>query len=591
MANSSLKPFIDYVGIDTETINGYCRLLCLSDGSNPFRITKASDLNLFFKRYLKNRKTFFMAWNADYDIQAIIKWFPKKAVELLLKGLTVDYDDGGVSFQCQYIKNKYFEFDGNYIFDALQYYGLSLKRAAAIYLPEEAGKLDVDASAIDEANIYSDDVIRYCERDALLALKLYLKFHSALPDTLKRVKPISNAYLSFSHFRTELSSNRAPNKPVNDYFRNGYHGGRFEIFERGHFKDLYVYDINSAYPFEISNLRDLSRGRVVNFPGYFADSSFSMYKVKVRITDKFVSPVLSSNKGLCVYPVGNVHVWATKSEYERLIEYGPEIVEGFHIIAGRGYPFREKVFDLYDKKLNSGFQLPFKVILNSLYGKTGQATVKWVKVSDVSDSPDIVDFIDSDGVSYIKFEDLSRSNFIYASEITARVRCRMYDLVKQFPEDIVMVQTDSVISKRPIDDLNLSTNIGEWKLEKWEEAYLIGSGVYFYKSNGVWKGKFRGYNFRDEQAETILETILTSKTPKVAFKSKKRYSLQEAARIHDDEIGNRILEVTRSMNLNFDSKRGWLGKWKSGTEIPKKNIRSLALYQSMTEGLFDAEKR
>jgi hypothetical protein len=252
-------------------------------------------------------------------------------------------------------------------------------------------------------------------------------------------------------------------------------------------------------------------------------------------------------------------------------------LEGFHVFANGEYPFRDKVLELYRKRKTSGFSLPFKIILNSLYGKTGQATVKYVTSADLGEDMKVIDFVDSDGVTYVKCEDLSKSNFVYASEITARTRLRLYDLVHKYPSEIVMVQTDSIISKRSLD-LLLSDNLGDWKLEKWDEAYLIGSGVYFYRKGAEWFGKFRGFNFKADRVQAILQKVLRAKTSKVSFQTLKRFSMQEAARLHDDTLGNQILEVTRRMDLNFDRKRVWLGEWKRGSDIKKKRIKSLALY-------------
>ena len=126
------KPSTDLLGLDTETILGYCRLLCLSDGS-IYRISKLDDVLGFLKLFLRNQKTYFMAWNADYDIQALLKYFPKRTLDLLMRGIEILYEKDDISFSCQYIKGKFFQWDGNYIFDAFQYYHTSLKEAQELY--------------------------------------------------------------------------------------------------------------------------------------------------------------------------------------------------------------------------------------------------------------------------------------------------------------------------------------------------------------------------------------------------------------------------------------------------------------------------
>jgi hypothetical protein len=573
----------DFLGLDTETIDGYARLIGLSDG-RAFRLNSLAGVADFFSHFLTARKTYFFAWNADYDIQALLKYFPKNYLTLLLKGVPVlmkfkprkDEDFEPVDINIRYVKGKYLQFDHNYIFDAYQYYGTSLKAAAKKYLPEGEGKLDFDAAMITEGNIDTPEVTEYCLRDALIAHKLYNLFFAALPDKLKGTKPISNAFYSWVFFRNELNANK-PKKAANDYFRNAYHGGRFEIYERGAFGKLYVYDINSAYPFEISQLRTLAGATYVNDPRYDPDATYSIYKIRVDIKDKFVSPLLWKNKTLCCFPVGNYEGYVTKGEFEAVKEWRPEILEGYHIHTGREKPFEAKIAELYHARKTSGFPLPYKIILNSLYGKTGASVEKWIKAEDIGEDIPVIDYMEKDGTAYVKYEDIAKSNFIYASEITARTRLRLYELVKKYPSKVVMVNTDSVVSKVPLD-LPLSDRLGDWKREVWDEAYVIGSGVYFYRIGGVWYGKYRGFPFKESVVKDILGRIFQTRTAYVSFNVKKRYSIQEAWRVHDEELGNIIREVSRKLNLNFDQKRIWRGVWKRGRDLKTVRIKSLALY-------------
>ena len=120
---------------------------------------------------------------------------------------------------------------------------------------------------------------------------------------LLEVKPISTAFYAAKYFKKELLNNRIDRK-TNIIARCAYHGGRFEILTRGHFKNLYNYDIVSAYPAEICKLRGMRTFNVVRHNDYIADSTYSFFLVKVDIPGKFVSPLVYKYKGLCLYPVG-----------------------------------------------------------------------------------------------------------------------------------------------------------------------------------------------------------------------------------------------------------------------------------------------
>lgn len=559
----------EYVGLDTETIDGSCRVIGLSNGKF-FKVKSLGDIFIFLETYSKSPKIYFLAYNADYDIQSMLKYFPSDVLRILLKGLEVVYK--GISFQ--YIKGKFLRFNGNFIFDVFQYYQTSLAGASKSYLQHK--KTEVDVTALTEKNIYSKAVIDHCIVDAKLCYELFELFYKSLPVELKNVKPLSNAFYSAVYFNKELKECK-PLSMGNDYFRNAYAGGRFEIFKRGYFKRLYVYDINSAYPYEIKNLRSLSGAKYLTHAGYIKDATYSVYHIKVNLPKLPISPLLYKINNLCTYPVGDFDGFVTKGEYEAVAKYCPDIISGYHVFAGRGYPFRDKIDFLYSKKQTSKFPLPYKIVLNSLYGKTAQSIIKYVPSKEFAGSSEISDFVDDNGVTYIKFEDISRSNFIFASEITSRVRLRLYNAVMKNPDKILMISTDSIISAEPLD-LNLSDKIGDWKVEVWEEAYLIGSGIYFYRKGPEWEGKFRGFKIPDSRVVDILNKILNSQRSKVSFSTLKRFSIQEANRLHDESLSNIIKTVTRNLDLNFDKKRIWAGRWKSGMSIKNNLITSEPVY-------------
>jgi hypothetical protein len=553
----------EFLGLDTETIEGFAKLICTSEGK-VFIIKSLDNIYDFFKRF---KKLYFFAFNADYDVQAILKYFPFVVINKLVKGIPLKYR--GMSFQ--YIKDKYFRFNDNYIFDCYQYYQCGLALAARLYLKEEKG--DIDRSKITLKNVFSSGMIRYCIQDAKLALKLFLYFYNGLPENLKDVKPISSAFYSFMYFRDELKANKVSSK-VNDVFRQAYSGGRFEVFERGYFKGVYVYDINSAYPFEISKLHGLKNCSIVRLGEYVKSASYSIYHIKVNINNKFFSPLLYRLKGLCVFPVGDFKGFVTKGEYESIVNYKPEIISAIHVFGDDRFPFRDKIEKLYAWKNKSSNPLPYKILLNSLYGKTGQKIRKYVRFC--AGEPLSI-FKDENGVLFFEFEDISGSNFVYASEITSKVRLRMYDVLKNNYDKVIAIQTDSLFSKKRLE-LKLSNKLGDWKEEFWDELYILGSGVYFYRKNNGWFGKFRGYNFSGKKTLEILNQVLNSKKSITEFKTLKHFSILEANRLHDESLMNLILEVSRKLNINFDRKRVWMNSWHSGKELKEKRIESMAIY-------------
>jgi hypothetical protein len=233
--------------------------------------------------------------------------------------------------------------------------------------------------------------------------------------------------------------------------------------------------------------------------------------------------------------------------------------------------------EVFYRKCNDENRIVWKYLANSLYGKCA-AKVRSYTDKTMAFDEKILDTIEKDGRSYYKIEDIEKSNFVYASVITANTRLRMYDNIYKYKEKIIAVQTDSLVSSVPLDLEVNPTKLGAWKLERWQEAYMIGSGVYFYKKDNVWYGKFRGFNFSGARVEEILEKLLKSDECYVDFDVLKRISIQESKRIHNEDMANIIVDTTRRLNINFDKKRLWLGKWKNGKDLECKRIKSVAVF-------------
>lgn len=565
---------MNFRGLDTETIGGKCRLVGLSTGEH-FIVRSVDDLMLFMN-YFTNQN--FIGYNSDYDAQALLVWLPKKELDYVMKGIEIEFN----GIKILYYKRKFLKFGSNWLFDVYQYYCAgSLDKAAEKFLGKK--KVIVETKIFTEDTIYLPNTIKYCIYDAVLAYELFMKMYRTLPKELLETKPISTAYYSAKYFKKELLENRISYK-YNMIARQAYHGGLFTINTRGHFKDLYNYDIVSAYPYEICKLRSTQYCNGVTHKGYIADAAYGFYHVQVNITDKYVGPLIFKHKGLCLNPVGKYEGFITKKEYECIKHYDHKIIAAFHIFAGAIYPFKERMEKVFYRKCNDENKIVWKYLANSLYGKTASAQ-KVYRDKDLEFGDSLINMVEKDGRYFYKVEDITKSNFIYASEITANTRLRMYENIFKYKENIIAVQTDSLVSKIPLDlDVN-PTKLGAWKLERWDEAYMIGSGVYFYRIGDQWHGKFRGFNFAGEKVEKILDQLLSSNKPFVNFDVNRRISIQESKRTHNEDMANVIVGISRKLNINFDKKRIWFDKWKCGKELNTKVIESMAIFLKEFAGI------
>ena len=569
----------DFIGLDTETIKGYARLICLSDG-RFFKIKNKKDVIDFFNLFKNER---FIAYNADYDISALIKYFPQKILVKMLKPIPTDY--GGKKMF--YVKDKFFKFGSNFIFDCLQFFQTSLDKASKKYLNKEKGGVDV--RNLSDSNIYSKSVIEYCRKDSKLCLELFNYFRKALPDGLENTKPFSQASYSQAYFKEELGDSILT-KECNDIFRKGYLGGRFEVFQRGCFENVFVYDINSAYPDEICRLKGLTLlNTIKRNKRYLKNVNYSIFRIKIKIPDDvIISPlgvkVLDLYDGV-IFPTGEFETYVSKSEYEFLEGFEKEILDAVHIVSYPAkkeyYPFRDKMKYLYKKKKVSKNKQAFKTVLNGVYGKTCQSTYKWIsqkqKFSSYYEDVEVIDFFtDYEGNKFYQYIDGSKANFIYASEITAGCRMKMYRAAMLNPKGVIGIQTDSIISEKKLN-LPLSDKMGDWTCDKWENLVILGCGVYYYKKKGKWFSKSRGFkpvSLEGAFVQERLYKILNSDSVEVGYKVKSTLSLRQARIRHTEHLANIIGTEERYVNINMDKKRLWNRDWLSGRDIAGNSMRS-----------------
>lgn len=556
-------------GLDTETIDGYCRLLAIDD-----KIYETSSIyDILYALFESENQTWFMVYNLDYDVSAFLKYLSVEEVKKIYLGIPVSYHN----FIFTYYKGKQLKIKHNkktlYFYDVFHIYNMSLNMASKKYLNEK--KLDVDSSQITIDNIYNEETKKYCIQDAVLAKKLFLKWQDGLPNDIKYVKPISTAYYSKAFFKTEIEYNKIKDTKINKLFSYAFYGGRFEVFKRGHFKNVYYYDINSAYPNIIRGLKSLNNA-VINY-GYTYDvtADYGSYCIDVDIDNKFygVFPVRINN--LLVYPVGVLKgIWLTHADMELLQDYKYKVRYGVNVYANDDKKiFAKKIEYGYEKKKQGLYA--YKILLNSLYGKFCQTTDKYYEVKDKKEYNEKSLIYYQDNI-YYKFVDQKNSNFIFASEITARTRKVFYELLQKYYDDTLAIFTDCIISTKKLNEIKLSDKIGDFKVEKFDDIYIIGNGVYFFVKDGVMHGHYRGFNLKN--ADEVFDRIKKSKNAYIDMQIMERQSLLLADNQYEFErYGNLIYAITKKLNLNFDSKRLWYNNFSKGLDVVTGQHNSLAI--------------
>ena len=257
---------------------------------------------------------------------------------------------------------------------------------------------------------------------------------------------------------------------VNDLAWKSYYGGRFEILKRGFIGTGHLYDINSAYPYAFANIPDVTKGTWKKLKRVADDALLGFFKIQCAIPDcKYVPPFPFRKNNKLIFPSGKFVTYCTLAElraYDNPKNY--KILESYQYFYNSPvYPYKDFIESIYKKRLkfkndDNPLQLPLKVILNSIYGKTAQRVGN--RIGNLF-SP------------------------VIASTITGMTRAILYEFVQKhgIENDVVSFATDSIISTKKLD-VN-SARLGGFAYENSEMTCLCyrtaSIGLTEFGRNGV----------------------------------------------------------------------------------------------------------
>lgn len=527
-------------GFDTETFQGNIKVICNSysyyepNPQNPMGL-----LNWLYA-HAHDKNAFY---NLKFDFSVILKNFIN--------------EDNGQSVRQQkelkignyyitFVDRKYFSLrlghkQTKYFYDFMQFFNdngklLSLNEASKKYLnlTKIDENLDIDREKIGKEKGYyeanREKIIKYCMYDAFLVKKLaelrvkeFTNFLGIEPKHFISPASISKAYLDLRHKNEKYAFARLIKQlPVDlqktafDYITACYHGGIFADFLIGKVENVSDYDINSAYPFYISQLKSIDGATISYTDRFISDSDYGFYKVKMKFTEDLLFPFRQEN-GIIIFPksVNYVINYLTTPEILYLKENGHDIkiIDGFVISDCYENAFID-FKDLYEKRQkakkdgNSSLQYVLKLILNATYGCFAENRHRLTQYS----------------------------NMVYASYITALTRIQIMNKIKEIQSKggiIVSVRTDSIIYANNVD-LDESNEIGMWKYEyKNALIYNYMSGFSIVHSNNDMFISKRGFRIVE------IDKILNAKGHILEIVDKNPLSLAQGIIQHRiDQIGN-----------------------------------------------------
>jgi hypothetical protein len=577
-------------GIDTETYQGYVKLICDDSGRHK-DISSFQEIMDFLTHY-RFRKSFNWFYNVRFDFESIIKYLDYSDLIKLYHDKQIQYN----KYTITYLDKKFFSInDGNnyyYFYDLKNFLDVGLNKASKQFLHDE--KLDiVDNKQLNINQQYWKDnyenIVKYCIKDAELTKQLADHFWNIIYKNMEYYpkRPFSKGKISEEYFldrcyiptiNTFMIKHETDKiitytcNPIIEMAYNSYYGGRFELLKKGYFDKVYSYDIKSAYPSIIAELIDFSKGGWIKLqqgdkPNQQAYTGF--YNCQVECNESFFSPFIQKIGILSIFPNGKFTQILTKQEYD-FIEAEFENVtltvrNGYEFYPkSLIYPFKSEIERLYEwkeREQDPDIKYCVKIFMNALYGK----------------------FIQKSG-------DNNRTgklfNPIYASLITSQTRIKLLKMGLQSPDSVIMFSTDSVHSTEPLKTPK-EPKMGDFAQDFIGEGVYIMSDIY-----NLWnlntqkhKSKIRGFALameKDIQSDEVMlkDILINMESDKYKYSIFRPYHLGECllhkkARKIDDL--NVFGEVEKSIDVNGDKKRHWFSDFKNGKECLKKQINSIPM--------------
>jgi len=587
--------FETFLAFDTETINGKAVLIC--DNNDRHIYPKNFEECIKFLTYKPYRGQIAWYYNISHDIESILKWLDQSLIqELADKGEIRNLKLNKIKTSITVVDKKFFSITRNknqfLAFDIGNFLPGGLDKNAKKYLNKEKPKIPIDFRKDSKAKIkkflFSKEGVYYCKHDANLTGELAKQFvetcnsFKMFPKNFSSSASVATHYFQ-SHVEIPTLNQIAGNRNLSKKLAyTAYKGGFITAFKRGYFDNVVSYDINSAYPYNVSKLANLIHGDFnTTFNEIPIDAYYGWLECTIHNKNKkpygpgYFSPlpvyIKKFNKNF--YLVGKIKTTITLLEYETLKnDFDIEVGVGCYWIPDKiDLMYNEAVNNLYNlrKTVNDKLLDVFlKTNLNGFYGKLIQKIPKKVNGSKV----------------YNEFVTGNLFNPFHASYITAGCRCQIYNMIKKCgAHNVISVMTDSILFEKD-PKIKTSKDLGAWSQDfpKKDKAdcIMIGSGLYTLRENGNVKTATRGFKLSKKlDFFKLCEKFYDQ--DKIKLDQNVRLTYREALRIKNFTGWNIIGKSTKRININADNKRIWSDIFNTCGEVLEKTIDSMPINVTM----------
>lgn len=562
--STSLKPVAarPVSAIDTETYKGEARLI--SDSFGNYLYDADVDAILHFLTHNRFRHNHIFSYNLKFDAEAVLKMLPRHNVQDLVDTGQTDYS----VFHLKYIPGKLWTIRDRHrhtsrLFDLAQFYEMKLETAVEKYLGLHKIDYPYTKRLNTDLRIWKKDfpnILRYNRHDSKITALLAEHLQHNITDLFDFN---ARSYISKASLAKDLVRIRGyiPDvlklpPGVNKMAFYAYKGGRFEVLQRGKFDQTVLYDIVSAYPDKIRRLIDVTYGEWRKTRDLHEDATYGFYICQVFVMPHHLCPLayFLPNKVVC-FPAGKFLTYLTKQEIEAYQNVADiQVLHGWEFYPSRiRYPFRRYIDMLFEQKQHYAkddykYDL-VKKMMNALYGTFGEK---------------------------VKYPDYYQTGALfhpaYFSMITADTRIQLYETARRYEQDVIALQTDSILFNGKVD-LPVSKVLGGWSRENEGEAVVLQSGIYRLSGKLRLRGMQHGHDiiYRRKKYKDVFHVIAANPEPT-------KYPLTIVRPLHVRECmkqtGKHSLEdvnvwtrLKKTVNVNADVKRRWSEAFTRGGDI------------------------
>lgn len=494
----------DYGTIDGEAIGENFVLLACSDGScveNPDGLRTVDCLEFITGRAYKTLWGFAF----DYDVNQILNGLTITQLTRLSHTNRTYYGE----FRIHHIPGKMFRITNRRtektvtVWDAFSFIRSSFAQWLKDWKLVGRSDLAFIKRMKDKRSTFGPDEFDEIKRYCFMELD-YLDL--GVRELLERIKVTEIKPRSW-YSPGSVSAEVMREKKIEDHFpdlllpeistaaKAAYFGGRFETRIIGSVAGpLYHYDINSAYPYALTQLRCLKCGlwEHVKYvdpqePGNLLLITWGARPFRDPHKRRPWGPFpVRLGSGSLRYPLINeTPSWYWSDEVYAARHFtNIKIHSAYRFTPGcEDRPF-DFIRDLYDlrrelKRQGDAAEYTYKLVINSCYGKLAQRPRR--------------------GKIPRFYQPL------YAGRVTALCRAQMLEAMGQDPDAILQTATDGLTSFKQLD-LPLSNNLGDWGVKMLDKILIIQSGIYFWADE---KGKMlqrsRGFHPKTMTYDSCLD--------------------------------------------------------------------------------------